>query len=182
MQIVFATGIHGIGKTTLCSVISDALHLPFFTASTLIRDARGDSQVLKKLNPEIEENAQHFKRAVQELVNAHDCLLIDGHTVLLTESGSCHRVSRTVFEELPITCFLILYNEVGLIRSRLTSIDTLELSEQTLTEFQNEELLYALSLAGDMRCDVIVARTSEDPQSIIERLLRTQALTSGSKG
>lgn len=178
MQIVFATGIHGIGKTTLCSALSEALQMPLVTASSLISEARGHSQNPEKLNSEIEENALHFKRAVQELSRVHERLLIDGHTVLLTNSGVPHRVSRAIFEELPITCFLILYNEVGLVRSRLASTGILKLSEQFLAEFQNEELLYALSLAGNMQSDVVVARASEDPQSIAERLLRTRALAS----
>lgn len=176
MQIVFATGIHGIGKTTLCSVLSDTLQIPLVTASTLISKARGHSQNPEKLNSEIEDNALHFKRAVQELSRVHERILIDGHTVLLTNSGGTHRVSRAIFEELPITCFLILYNEVGLVRSRLAS--TLAMSDQALAEFQNEELLYALSIAGSMQCDVVVASASEDPQSIAGRLLQTRALAS----
>jgi adenylate kinase len=178
MQIIFATGIHGIGKTTLCSALSNLLQIPHVTASTLIKEARGLSESPEKLNSEVEENALHFKRAAQKLSPVHECVIIDGHTVLLTEAGMFHRVSRVIFEELPITCFLILYNEVGLVHSRLASTGVSALSKQSLAEFQNEELLYALSLAGGIRCDVVVAHTSEEPQGIAERLLRTRALAS----
>ena len=182
MQIVFVTGIHGIGKTTLCMTLSDLLQMPLVTASTLIKEAMGSSKNPAKLNPEIEENALQFKQAVLELSRAHERLLLDGHTVLLTDSGATHRVSHAIFEALPIACFLILYNEVDLVYSRLASAGTLTLSERSLAEFQDEELLYALSLAGSMRCDVVVACASEDPHSIVERLLRTRALAQGQKG
>jgi adenylate kinase len=170
MSILFVTGIHGVGKTTVCEFLSEILRIPVFTASHLIKTERSLTDAPEKMNSRIDINASYFQTAVKRLETLHEKFIIDGHTVLLNASGENQRVSDAIFRGLQISCFVLLLEDPKLINSRLTQSKKLLLTDVEIADFQNEEVLHTVNIVKDMGADLVIARSSECRDQLLRKV------------
>ena len=43
MNVIFIAGVHAVGKSTSCKVVSERMDIPHYSASELIREARSSA-------------------------------------------------------------------------------------------------------------------------------------------
>ena len=143
--VIFVSGIHGVGKSTLCAQVSDEIGIPFLSASTIIKEFKLGSENIDKLNAEVMSNAKAFNSGVKKLLETHDSLIVDGHTILLDDKGEFIHIPPSIIAELPILKFITLYHDLNVVSGRLS--DDLPNGIEFLREFQDRELNQSLIIA-----------------------------------
>ena len=98
--MIFISGIHGVGKTYLCSKLKEEFGFKAFSSSQLISQQKGKDLSNNKLTGDIEDNQYYLCKAVDELKESINMFLLDGHFCLLNETGVITRVLRTLLREL----------------------------------------------------------------------------------
>ena len=170
--MVFVTGIHGVGKTTFCEHLARSLALPTFTASSIIRDCGEMNTDPARLNGEVLSNAEIFRRAILQLGQSHRTFFVDGHTVLLDQDAHFVRIPPSIFADLQIFAFVLLYHDVEEVRRRLKC----EIPNEPpfLAAFQSAEIEQASFIANQLGLKFLAHHGSEGPDKItseIERLV-----------
>ncbi|MBE3686819.1 ATP-binding protein [Vibrio parahaemolyticus] len=143
--IIFVSGVHGVGKSTLCTKLSNKTGIPFLSASTIIREFKAENENINRLNAEVMSNAKAFNLGVKELLKKNDYYIIDGHTILLDENGDYIPIPPNIFSDLPIIKFVTMYNDLSVIGERMSN--DIPKNMDFLREFQNLELNQSLFIS-----------------------------------
>lgn len=140
MKIIFISGIHGSGKTTLGASLSKELNIPLFSASKLIYDSKNASPPSDKRVQNINYNQILLMDALKHLQN--DLIILEGHTCLIDSQNRVQRISPSVFESLNISCIVFVRSEVQSSAVRLQVRDGYIHSIKLLSRLQKEEWNY----------------------------------------
>lgn len=160
-KIIFVAGIHGVGKTFLCSRLSKKLDIPHFSASQMIAQQR-EKQFTESKNVEhIESNQDQLITAINNHTNDYPTFLLDGHFCLLNKDGEVIRLSKKTFEKLQPCCYVVLVDENKKISSRLEERDNIKYDIEFLENFQNAEISYAKELAVENSVPIIFHSTEK---------------------
>lgn len=144
-NIVFVTGIHGVGKGYFLNEIKKELNICIYEASELIRKFGYVSDENKKVaDASNNQNIllESIKRNVKE-----DKFILDGHTVLLNLNNEYEKIPLETFKSLKIKCIILIYDEPQKIVDRLYLRDNSIYNEKTIDEFQKIEISYAQEVA-----------------------------------
>ncbi|MGB1188254.1 MAG: ATP-binding protein [Cycloclasticus pugetii] len=142
-KIIFIGGIHGVGKSTLCTKIFDLLGIKSYSASKLIQSVSNLEFPLDKKIQGINKNQDLLITAVEEHVNPNIYCLLDGHFCLLNQNGEVSDIPLTTFTELSPAATIVLTNEPGTIYTQIKDRDGTEMDIKKITAFQDRELEYS---------------------------------------
>lgn len=170
MGILFVTGIHAVGKSTLCQTLSEYFSAPYYSASDIIKTERKSIETPRRYNSEIDKNASLFKVGIENLLPKHKNLIVDGHTVLLNEKQKPHLVEMSIFENLSIECVLLLVGNLELLVERWNQSSVSSISKNEIDIFQRLEILQTIKLVTYTCCDIVVADCLEKPNLICKRI------------
>lgn len=138
--VLFVAGIHGAGKTTFCSGLSEALGIPTYSASALIKAWRKDHSWREdKRADQISENQHALISAVRSLRQHTPFFILDGHFVLLSSDGLTTKVESRVFDELQITGTILVQSAPEIVVERLRSRDMVVWDVSLIVELMNAE-------------------------------------------
>ena len=96
-----------------------------------------------KLIPDIDDNQQYLLQAVDELRAAEGNFILDGHFCLLNAEGKVQRIVYDTFTSLKPEAILLLTEAPEIIAERRQSRDNLQVSVESIKEFQDSEEAYA---------------------------------------
>lgn len=131
---IFVSGTYGVGKTTLCSKLTNYLGLPHFSASQII----GHHDITKEVE-DARLNQKLLVEGVFELNKKYPSIILDGHFCIV-ENNQIIRLPLHTFDELQIQKVLILIDEPNSISSRLTIRGGQQFNVETILELQDAEL------------------------------------------
>lgn len=182
MPVIFVSGIHGVGKSTFCELITHDFNIPHFSASDLIRSYKSNLiQDGTKLVKNVEENQKAFSHAVHEQLNKSQVLIIDGHFTLLTSENAITKIGQNTFEGISIVLILVLLENPHVIHNRLFRRDGHCPSIAMLRKHQTLELQHAKAIATVIGIPILIAKSTstEGIREIIADLTRkhTKELT-----
>ncbi|EIU1446430.1 TPA: ATP-binding protein [Pseudomonas aeruginosa] len=164
--MLFVSGIHGSGKTTFCAGLSEALGIPTYSASALIKAWRkSQSWSEDKKASQINVNQHALISAVAEVKQRVPFFILDGHFVLLSSDGLATNVDFTVFDKLGITGIILVQSPPETVAERLNARDMTTWEVPLIVELMNAEkeqaVKYSLSRGkpfilqnGDMPLDM----------------------------
>lgn len=156
-NIIFVGGIHGVGKTTLCNLLSHSLDIKSYSSSKLISLIKNDNISADKKVSNIEENQNVLLSAINKLVQEEKPYLLDGHFCLINEKNKITEVPIGVFENLNIKEIFVLVDDIENILKRLEQRDSKEYQNKLINEFQEREVKWAKEVAKNIgvKCNII---------------------------
>lgn len=135
---ILITGVHGVGKSTLCHAIAEEFMIVHIEASSLL--AGMDSPGKLKNKDLLARESMFIAGAVRKLLNKEKRLILDGHSVLLDNEQNIVPVDIDIFEGLGIVGVIVIIDDVTRIASRLRNRGT-EINCDLLAHFQDAELM-----------------------------------------
>lgn len=136
---IFVGGVHGAGKSTLCSVYASLYpDWTYKSASTLITEALGRRNwTANKRVGDVESNQQALVDALSD-PKYKEKLILSGHFALLNKQGRCVSVATDVFACLNLTAVILLDAIPELVLPRLRS-QGLEITLEEIKTLAHEE-------------------------------------------
>jgi adenylate kinase len=146
-KTVFISGVHGVGKTTLARRLSNALQLPYVTASTMLTGF--DQPGLATADVLVKQSEFIALRIRQILQSAH-LLLVDSHCVLLDTQGDCVKVAMSIYQDIQISAIILLTDNPRQIHARQRQRGGLVLDVKKIAQLQDEEVGHSSAIANQM--------------------------------
>jgi adenylate kinase len=141
-DIIFIAGVHGVGKSYLCSRIEDALGLPVFSASKIIKETKKTEVDFNKNVIDAEENQNYLITELRNLNPNSKTIILDGHFCLISNNRVVS-ISTQVFEKLPLKAIFVLYDSPEKIYQKLQERDSKPLSIDIISRLQEKEINHA---------------------------------------
>lgn len=133
---VFIAGIHGVGKSYLASCAALKISMVHTSASKLIKQERtlvtwnDDKRV-----SDVDANQCALVAAVRRHNEGGVRLLLDGHFVLLNDSGEMIRLNEDVFAELNLKRVILIEAEPKIVAQRIVLRDQRQVTLDHLKSF-----------------------------------------------
>jgi adenylate kinase len=146
--LIFCGGVHGVGKTTFCRELAEAMHAIHISAGALLRLA-GFVKPRQYEIPNPRENQVYLQRALQEYREQHkgELIILDGHFCLLTPLQTFQVVPYRVFESMNVTVLLVAVDDPSAISKRLARREGTHLPATLLERFQEREVARARAVS-----------------------------------
>lgn len=144
-KFIFVGGIHGVGKTTICSKISNELAIEYLGASRVINEYKAQHSLDNNkitTQKEVDANQDILLTALKEKTKKNNIYLLDGHFTLLSSEGKIKRLPFRVFEAMRPILIIVLIDDVENIASRLQHRDNIDISISLLNRMQLNEINY----------------------------------------
>lgn len=161
-MMIFVSGVHGVGKSYFCNLVREFTGIKTYSASSLIAERRHLEFAKDKLIPNINGNQHFLLEAVDELKASDRDFILDGHFCLLNESGEVQRISYDTFTMLRPDAIVLLTEDPNIIVSRRRKRDGIQVTVESIENFQREELLYADEVVKSIGAKLFVSRGTED--------------------
>lgn len=147
MSVIFLAGVHGVGKSYLGVRVAEALGIPHYTASQLIREQKSEATwgADKKVAGIADNQLALIRGLAKKRMNDRDCLL-DGHFVLRNSEGALVSLEESVFKNLELSGVILLTEDAHIIATRLASRDGIAANLNEITELASSESTHAHSV------------------------------------
>lgn len=170
-NIIFFSGIHGVGKTYLAEILQIKLGIPRYLASELISSKRKVDYRIDKKVDDIALNQNLLFEALKERNLFKDLIILEGHFCLINKNGEVERIQKEIFKELNIKVIVLIYEEPIEIIQRVNKRGSGEYDLNFIEKFQNEEIYYAREIADYINVPLYIEKSSEFDLNIIQNLI-----------
>lgn len=161
-KVIFVGGVHGVGKTTLCSQYALAHNLTSKSASQLIREAKQSAIAASgKAVKDIDGNQKLLIKAVRQYRNSGTNLLLDGHFALWDVNHQVMPLGTNVFSNLGIDGVIVLHDSPRHIAKRLAKRDSNRIVASSIAEIQRAELINAVKVGHELSVPVAQIRSGD---------------------
>ena len=138
-QIIFVSGVHGVGKTTLCKKIASRYKIEHFSASNLIAKEKAEEHLQNKQVENITGNQDFLVTAINKYFKNETWYLLDGHFCLLNKNNEITKIPYSTYEGICPRAIILLVDEPENIYTRLNSRDSIKHDLSLLRSFQEQE-------------------------------------------
>ena len=166
--MIFISGVHGVGKGFFCDLVNKELDIETYTASDLI--AKGKNIVFdsNKLVTDVEDNQHYLLAAIKELKENGSNFILDGHFCLTDkDTGKPTRISLETFTNLNPDIIILLTEKPEVISQRRKERDGLDVTPESIAEFQNMENQYAQEVAELLGAKFFILTGTNDLQKAV---------------
>lgn len=172
-QIIFVSGIHGVGKTTLCNTISEQIGINSYSSSNLIREFKELSSN-KKTVDNVNKNQDILLESIRLNIEEEREYILDGHFILIDENYELKEVPLSTFRDMNIKAIIILYEDVDIILERLSSRDEVSYTKDFIEDFQRKEIERGIEVAKilDKPYKVLKSTNYKEILKEIENIIR----------
>lgn len=122
-MIFFVAGVHGAGKSFLCSAFALKSGILHKSASQLIRDNSAVELSVDKKTKNVKSNQEILVKAVEKIHANNESLLLDGHFVLVNDSGNIVNIDIDVFSKLNLDGIILIEVPSHVIEERIAKRD-----------------------------------------------------------
>lgn len=146
-KIIFAGGIHGVGKSTLFREIATTLAINYLSASEVLRWSELNSDAKNKKVVDIPDTQRRLLNGLQAIVKPDQVYLLDGHFSLFNKDGDIISVPMSTFEKMRPNMLVIITAAVAGIKNALERRDGRYYDLQRLSSLQANEENYAMQVS-----------------------------------
>lgn len=162
-RVIFVAGVHGVGKTTLCSTVSDSLGYIHKSASQLIREAKTSAIAhSSKAVTDIPGNQQLLINEVSRITQSGQTLLLDGHLALLNSAMKAEAIPSKVFADLDINGVVIIQDKPSSIAARLKQRDGAGIGLEEIKALQRMESSRAKVVTNELGLPLFRVKAFDD--------------------
>lgn len=155
MGTLFVAGVYGVGKSTLCKQLSEALHIPFFSAGDLISKINGEQYGANKAVSDKYNNQDILSIEVHSQLKNNPRIILAGHFCIFTKDNQVDHLPEAVFQELVITKILLLESNTEKLLSNLSLRDKRRYTYQQILALQQAEQAMSKRIAAQIGCELL---------------------------
>jgi adenylate kinase len=150
-QIIFAGGIHGVGKSTLCREVVAALSINYLSASEVLKwnDINTDAKNKKVLD--IPDTQKRLLNGLKAIVEPGKRYILDGHFCLFNKDGEVIPVPISTFKQIDPLGLIVVTGPIADIQAALEKRDDRTYDQAALLAMQEKEIAYAQEVAATLR-------------------------------
>lgn len=161
-NMVLVCGIHGVGKTQYCEMLSKKIKKNTYSASKLIVGA-GKQNFPQKRVENIDLNQNLLIQKVRMMKSIGMDFILDGHLSLLDKNGVINLIDEKVIRVLEIDILIVLVEKPCIIQKNMLNRDGILWDEEFIEQFQQKEVNYARQLGEKLKLDYrIVTLSNKD--------------------
>lgn len=151
-KIIFVSGVHGVGKSTLCGNLSEKFGWAHYSCSDLIKE-NSDYVESSKLVSTADRNQQALLMGLSKLTQ--EVVLLDGHFCLLDKDEQVIELPFEVFDAISPSAILLATCDEEMIHQRLELRGGHVLALGKIVELQQHEVERSKSYCYDINCQLI---------------------------
>lgn len=159
-NIIFIGGIHGAGKGTLCKRVCDDLNLRHLSASEVLKWEE-ISETGNKLVKNFSLTQDRLITNIEQIVKENERYVLDGHYCLLNKNNVPKKIDFDTFRTLDPFAFIIVIEDIQVIKRRLENRDKREYDFDLLLKFQELETQYSKELAEQLNKPHLTLKSEE---------------------
>jgi adenylate kinase len=153
-NLYFIGGIHGVGKGTICKKII-SLHKFIHLSSSEVLKWEEISSLKNKKVKDFKLSQNRLLYNLNQIIDPSKKYLLDGHFCLLNSENKPEKINRETFIELNPKVFIIVVDDIELIKDRLEKRDNKSYDIEILRELQDLELKYSMSLSKELNIPIL---------------------------
>ncbi|MBY8290996.1 AAA family ATPase [Vibrio fluvialis] len=136
MKIIFVSGIHGVGKGTLCKSLKESLNYPTYSCSDLIK-LNSEYIEMGKAVSNAEKNQIALLTGLEKI--KEDVIILDGHFCLVGREGQIIELGFETFDAIRPQKIINVTCDVAVVHQRLMDRDGTSLDMSVLQKLQQRE-------------------------------------------
>jgi adenylate kinase len=168
MGTVFVAGIYGVGKSTLCNNLSDALCIPYFSASDLISSINGEKYGANKKVANKYNNQDILSYEVRKQLQISSRIILAGHFCIFNNEYGVDCLQDSIYSKLNIESILLLEADINIVLGNLNKRDKITYDYDQLAALALEEKKSAQRVAEKIECNLFVHRMNFNNKDIDE--------------
>lgn len=156
MKVIFVAGIHAVGKSTVCEVVSGKFGIPHFTASQIISDEKSSAVLANsKLVTDVIDNQRLLIQGVSRLLE-NERFLLDGHFTMRRKlDGGLEAIHVDVFRELHVESIVLFIDQAEEISKRMHARDGVLHPIELFQAHQEAEMAHAKHIADTLGLPIV---------------------------
>lgn len=123
-EIIFLTGVYGVGKTSIDKYIEEKFNIPYYSASQLISSNNNEEYGVNKFVSDRENNQAILIASVNKIKDS--IFVLDGHFCLLEKDNKINALNESFYKDMNITRIILLYAKDTLVFRNLLKRDKKE--------------------------------------------------------
>ena len=120
-RILFVAGVYGVGKTTLCDILSEKYLISSYSSSELISKCNHEEYGKNKYVTNSNRNQEILVNQVNKIKD--ESFILNGHFCLKEKNNKVILLENEVFKKLNLSCILLLSASVEIIKENLFKRD-----------------------------------------------------------
>ena len=171
---VFIAGVYGTGKSTMCSVLAEMLHIPAFSAGDLISAINGEQYGANKAVSDKNNNQILLAERVRQLTQKNQKIILAGHFCIFNADNEVEVLPESVYPALNISRIILLEADIQTIISNLRRRDGKNYPVKSVSVLVEKEREQSKQIAEQLNCPLnIYQMTFTDKDSeYVASLLR----------
>ncbi|ELY1988022.1 AAA family ATPase [Vibrio harveyi] len=135
-KLIFISGVHGVGKSTLCKRLNEYVDIPSYSCSDIIK-ANSEYVEISKVVDKAEANQIALLNGLATLRD--NSILLDGHFCLIGKDSKIIELEFSVFEKIAPALIINVIAEPEEIHRRLISRDGDAMAISLIESLQKQE-------------------------------------------
>ncbi|OEE79210.1 ATP-binding protein [Vibrio genomosp. F6] len=166
-KIYFVSGIHGVGKGTLCRQLNSELGFSIYSCSDLIKE---NSEYIEdsKIVTSAERNQRALIRGLQNI--SENEILLDGHFCLMGKEESIITLDDSVFDIISPTAVICLRCDPIVVYERLSKRDGTAIPVGLLEKLQLAETNRAFDYCNSRSLDLYIYESPASVEPLLKEL------------
>lgn len=156
MGTIFIAGSYGVGKSTLCDVLSQHLEIPCFSAGDLISKVNGETYGATKAVSDKSANQDILALEIQRIHFSSPNILLAGHFCIFDKMNRVEPLPVSIYSNLGIDCILLLEADPERIICNLGMRDKKTYTLDEINELVIAENKYAHGVAKTLSCPLFI--------------------------
>ena len=157
--MIFVTGIHGVGKTTYCEMLSKAFGIPYYSAGKILTYV-GVQHESDKYVKDIAKNQKVLVNVLRAVKNEVNDFILDGHMSLINEYGKFEGIKIETFQQLGVTEIIYLLENASVVQKNLFNRDENMWTEEFIQKFIKYDLNYTQLVAEAINVPLHIIKNS----------------------
>ena len=170
---IFIAGVYGTGKSTMCSVLSEMLHIPAFSAGDLIRAINGEQYGANKTVSDKNNNQILLAERVRQLTQENQKIILAGHFCIFNADNEVEVLPESVYPALNISRIILLEADIQTIISNLRRRDGKNYPVKSVSALIEKEREQSKQIAEQLNCPLNIYQmtfTDKDPEYVASLL------------
>ncbi|AZJ36442.1 AAA family ATPase [Tenacibaculum singaporense] len=158
-RIIFVSGIHGVGKGTICKNLAQKFNFNHLTASEVLKwDEISDLNNKKVKN--ISSTQDRLINNLKRIIEPNQKYLLDGHFVLLNSKNVPTKIEEGTFEGINPVSIILITCETKVILKRLKNRDNSNYDLSILKKMQEMEIEHATYISNKLKIPLIEVKNN----------------------